>query len=191
MRDIIRRILVEDSSQDKMKQRMFNFWDREKSMGKEPSVNSALAKSMGYHNTGILYLWLVDWYGGEEKVYELVKSEIDGKTFSTDDMEGMGIDVGNYDFIFKISNMEKTQLYSSGVKIDLDCRILDGGVTLFTDGFYLDLTSLDDYRADRKLEVILWEVSNEIEDMIKFMIYKKSNPYGYSELIDNLEIKIK
>jgi hypothetical protein len=170
---------------------MFNFWDREKSMGKEPSVNSALAKSMGYHNTGILYLWLVDWYGGEEKVYELLESEIDGKTFSTDDLERMGIDVGNYDFIFKLSNMEKTQLFSGGVKIDLDLRILDGGVTLITDGFYLDLTSLDDYRADRKLEVILWEVSGEIEDMVKSMIYKKSNPYGYTELIDHLEIHFK
>jgi hypothetical protein len=191
MRDIIRRILVEDSSQDKMKERMFKFWDREKSMGKDPSVNSALAKSMGYYNTSILYLWLVDWYGGEEKVYEVLESEIDGKTFSTDDLEEMGIDVGSYDFIFKLSNMEKTQLFSGGVKIDIDLRILDGGVTLFTDGVYLDLTRIDDYRADRKLEVILWEVSGEIEDIIKSMIYKKSNPYGYSELIDHIEIHFK
>ena len=191
MRDIIRRILVEDSSQDKMKQRMFKLWDREKSMGEKPSVNSALAKSMGYHNTSILYLWLVDWYGGEEKVYELIKSEIDGKTFSTDDMEGMGINVGNYDFIFKIFNMEKRPLFNGGYNLNLDCRILDGGVTLFTDESYLDLTRIHDYQADRKIEVILWEVIGEIEDMIKSMIYKKSSLYGYSELIDNINIKIK
>ena len=87
--------------------------------------------------------------------------------------------------------MEKRPLFNGGYNLNLDCRILDGGVTLFTDESYLDLTRIHDYQADRKIEVILWEVIGEIEDMIKSMIYKKSSLYGYSELIDNINIKIK
>ena len=101
-RDIIKQILRETifhTPSDKTKNVMFKLWDKQKSKGIKPMVNMVLAKSVGLHNLGVLEDWAVEWYGGVDKVFQMVKEELDNKVFTTDYLERKyGIRVGNYDF---------------------------------------------------------------------------------------------
>ena len=75
MREIIRKVLLENDylrRKEFAKKTLFKLWDREKSMGKTPKINEDIAKILNvtYYNLGEL---LVEWYGGVEKVYRLIK----------------------------------------------------------------------------------------------------------------------
>lgn len=178
-RDIIKQILRETifhTPSDKTKNVMFKLWDKQKSKGIKPMVNMALAKSVGLHNLGVLEDWVVEWYGGVDKVFQMVKEELDNKVFTTDYLERKyGIRVGNYDFKFELTNLKLWDKRSRDPDISVDMEIINGGVELITDGEYYDLTLImKPYYMHANL---LWEIRQEIKDIIREVIFKVTKQY--------------
>lgn len=174
MKDIIRKVLRENEFSDKKKQLIFKLWDREKMAGKPPQVNSALAKSIGHHNIGILESWLLEWYGGYKRIEEMMRNEFLDKTLSISDMsEKYGVMIGSYDFKFKITNLK---IIEEPVNEDYICytdfEIPEGIVDAF-DGNTYDLTKLGELNDDLE-----WEITLEIKDVINALCVSFGMRYG-------------
>ena len=63
-RDRIRQILMEEfpgRPMDNIKKSVFKFWDKQKSKGVKPEINTVLATSVGLHNTSILEDWIIEF----------------------------------------------------------------------------------------------------------------------------------
>lgn len=182
MKELIRKVLTESISERK-KQSLFKLWDREKAMGKKPSVNMALAKSLGFRNTYIISTYLIEWYGGVEKVFDMIKNKLENKIFSTNLLEQYGLQIGGYDFIFKIKKFEKQKSQSGGYDINIEVQIVEGGVELMTTGEYIDLTkNIED-------DDLNWEIYNEIRDLILDFVSRVTREYGFDEEIDNINFQ--
>lgn len=188
-RDIIKQILRETifhAPSDKTKNVMFKLWDKQRSKGQKPEVNTALAKSVGLHNIWILEDWVVEWYGGVEVVFDMIKEELDNKTFTTDELGSIyHINVGNYDFTFELTNLKLHTQQSRGPNISVDMEIIDGGVALITNGEYYDLTRIMEpkYMNDD----LLWEIRQEIVEIISDFIYKVTNQYNFNS--DSIDVE--
>jgi hypothetical protein len=189
-RDIIKQILRETifhAPSDKTKNVMFKLWDKQMSKGIKPMVNMALAKSVGLHNLGILQDWVVEWYGGVEVVFDMIKEELDNKTFTTDELGSIyRINVGNYDFTFELTNLKLHTQQSRDPNISVDMEIIDGGVALITNGEYYDLTRImePDYMNDD----LLWEIRQEIVGIISDFIDKVTNQYNFNS--DSIDVEL-
>ena len=189
-RDIIKQILRETifhTPSDKTKNVMFKLWDKQKSKGQKPEVNTALAKSMGLVNTSMLNDWVVEWYGGVEVVFDMIKEELDNKTFTTDELGNIyHVNIGNYDFTFELTNLKLRTQRSRDPDISVDMEILDGGVELMSDGEYYDLTRINEpgYIYDD----LLWEIVMEIKDIIMEFIWKVINQYKFTA--DSISVEL-
>jgi hypothetical protein len=92
--------------------------------------------------------------------------------FTTDDIEDVGINLGGYDFSFKlpyVSVMEEDEK----VEIFVDFDITHGSVTLMTNGEEYDLTDHDSMDDD-----LWWELDNEIKDLIQDFVVATANSFG-------------
>lgn len=96
-------------------------------------------------------------------IHTLIMNEIGNKTFSTDDLERLGITTGGYDFKFEINSItlkESSDMY--GLECEIYFTIKEGTVNLImTDGDTYNLL----HPHTRKKEW-WWEVRNEIQDLI-------------------------
>lgn len=179
MEDIIRRVLKEETLKNNKKQLLFKLWDRERSAGKKPTINNSLTKAL---NISLYQLksYLLEWYGGFDKVFNDIKTKLKNKIISTDIFGDYGIDVGGYDFKFKLPKFEKHNTPGGGFEIDVDCEIIDGGVDLITTGEYIDLTqNIEDDNLN-------WEIYNEIRDIISDIINKIMSQYGLDADLEDI-----
>lgn len=171
MKKLIRKVLIESISERK-KLSLFKLWDREKSMGKNPTCDRNLASAIGitYYQ---IRSYLLEWYGGIEKVFNIVKSKLWNKVISTEIFRDYGIDVGGYDFTFKLTKFEKKNTKSGGFDLYIDCKIIEGGVELImTTNEYIDLTkTIED-------DNLSWEIYNEVRELVLDLVYKFINQYG-------------
>ena len=166
---------------------MLKLWDKQKSKGQKPEVNTALAKSMGLVNTSMLNDWVVEWYGGVDVVFGMIKKDLDNKTFTTDELGSIyHVNIGNYDFTFELTNLKMRNQRSRDPDISVDMEILDGGVELMTDGEYYDLTRINEpgYIYDD----LLWEIVMEIKDIIAEFIWKVINQYKFTA--DSISVEL-
>lgn len=186
MRSIIRKFLLENDYQNKKelsKKSLFKLWDREKSMGKKPKIHYALIKTfnMSYYDINEL---LVEWYGGIEKVYRLIKNRLVNKVITTNNLERLGVSVGGYDFRFSIEELYLRKSQKGGYEFEVPLKIIDGGVTLiFSTGEYIDLTDISSIDDE-----LWWELSYEIKDIIKDFINLIAKEYGFNVLLDDINI---
>lgn len=186
IKQILRETLFYTPS-EKMKNSMFKLWDKQKSKGQKPEVNTALAKSMGLHSTSMLNDWVVEWYGGVDVVFGMIKEDLDNKTFTTDELGSIyHVNIGNYDFTFELTNLKLRTQRSRDPDISVDMEILDGGVELITDGEYYDLTRINEpgYIYDD----LLWEIVMEIKDIIMEFIWKVINQYKFTA--DSISVEL-
>jgi len=186
IKQILRETLFYTPS-EKMKNSMLKLWDKQKSKGQKPEVNTALAKSMGLVNTSMLNDWVVEWYGGVDVVFGMIKKDLDNKTFTTDELGSIyHVNIGNYDFTFELTNLKMRNQRSRDPDISVDMEILDGGVELMTDGEYYDLTRINEpgYIYDD----LLWEIVMEIKDIIAEFIWKVINQYKFTA--DSISVEL-
>jgi len=186
IKQILRETLFYTPS-EKMKNSMLKLWDKQKSKGQKPEVNTALAKSMGLVNTSMLNDWVVEWYGGVDVVFGMIKEDLDNKTFTTDELGSIyHVNIGNYDFTFELTNLKMRNQRSRDPDISVDMEILDGGVELMTDGEYYDLTRINEpgYIYDD----LLWEIVMEIKDIIAEFIWKVINQYKFTA--DSISVEL-
>lgn len=184
MREIIRKVLLENDylrRKEFAKKTLFKLWDREKSMGKTPKINEDIAKILNvtYYNLGEL---LVEWYGGVEKVYRLIKNRLVNKVITTNNLGRLGVSVGGYDFSFSIGELNLRKTQGGGYEFYIPLKIIDGGVSIY-DGSYIDLTDIDSINDN-----LWWELSYEIKDIIIEFIIIIAQEYGFNALLDYINI---
>ena len=184
MREIIRKVLLEADylkRKEFAKKTLFKLWDREKSMGKQPIINDAIINTFNipsYH----LKEMLVEWYGGVDKVYKIIKNRLLNKIITTNDLTNLGIGVGGYDFTFEFKSIKLIKSQGGGYEFDIKMDIIDGGVNLImTTDEYVDLTNPSSVNDD-----LWWEISYEIKDIIIELIYKISKEYGFDIILDGV-----
>jgi hypothetical protein len=164
------------------KNALFKLWDKQKSMNKVPTLNTTLSQSLGI-SFYELQLILIEWYGGIEKIFKIIKGSLGNKIITTNDLQELGIDAGGYDFSFKLLNMKLSHHKSGGYEINSDVKIIDGGVTTITDGEYIDLTNVDLIDGE-----LWWEISWEIKDLINDLIRTITDKYGFNSELENISI---
>jgi hypothetical protein len=185
MREIIRKVLLENDylrRREFAKKTLFKLWDREKSMGKQPVINDAITQTFDV-TVYDLNEMLIEWYGGVDKVYEIIKNRLSNKLITTDKIQELGVNVGNYDFTFEFKNMKMRRSRSGGYDLELQMNIIDGGVELMTDGEYIDLMNPSSVSDD-----LWWEISYEIKDIAGDLIYKISKEYGFDSFLGDIII---
>jgi hypothetical protein len=183
IKEILRETLFYTPSEN-MKNLMFKLWDKQKSKGQKPEVNTALAKSMGLHSTSMLNDWVVEWYGGVDVVFGMIKEDLDNKTFTTNELGSIyHVNIGNYDFTFELTNLKLRNQRSRDPDISVDMEILDGGVELMS-GKYYDLTRLNEL-DDHDL---LWEIVMEIKDIIMEFAWKVISQYKFTA--DSISVEL-
>jgi len=185
IKQILRETLFYTPS-EKMKNSMFKLWDKQKSKGQKPEVNTALAKSMGLHSTSMLNDWVVEWYGGVDVVFGMIKEDLNNKTFTTDELGSIyHVNIGNYDFTFELTNLKMRNQRSRDPDISVDMEILDGGVELMS-GEYYDLTRSNEpgYIYDD----LLWEIVMEIKDIIVEFAWKVIGQYRFNA--DSISVEL-
>ena len=108
----------------------------------------------------------------------LIMDQIGNRTYSTDDLERIGITTGGYDFKFEINSItlkESSDMY--GLECEIYFTIKEGTVNLImTDGDTYELLHPQTRRKEW-----WWEVRNEIQDLI----YEYVSPY-----LDKLNLDI-
>jgi hypothetical protein len=187
MRDIIRKVLLESEYlklKEYARKTLFKLWDKQKSLGIKPKINSALKHTfkLGEYDLNTI---LVDWYGGVDKVYSKIKNKLVNKHLTTDDLRNLEINVGGYEFSFRIKEMSLRNTQQGGVEIIAVMKIIDGGVELITTGDWLDLTDIESIDDE-----IRWEISYEIKDLVKELIDSVAKEYGFGSYLDHITIHI-
>jgi hypothetical protein len=142
---------------------------------------------MGLVNTSMLNDWVVEWYGGVDVVFGMIKEDLNNKTFTTNELGSIyHVNIGNYDFTFELTNLKMRNQRSRDPDISVDMEILDGGVELMTDGEYYDLTRINEpgYIYDD----LLWEIVMEIKDIIVEFAWKVINQYKFTA--DSISVEL-
>jgi hypothetical protein len=182
MRDIIRQVLKEETDDDRLLSYFKKKWDKEKDSGVRPVFDPSEPRKLGlqkYSNT--IRLGFIDYYNKNYgDVYRAALNDLTSNTFTTDDIEKLGIKVGTYDFKFQIYDVLVDDIPANGNigKIKAYVKIIEGTVTA-ADGETYDLT---DYN-NPDLE-FWWEVETEVDDLVDLFIEKKILLYGI--ILDNL-----
>ena len=175
-RNRIRQILMEEfpgRPMDNIKKSVFKFWDKQKSKGVKPEINTVLATSVGLHNTSILEDWIIEWYGGEDIIFSRINKELVGKVLTTDDIENYGIPVGGYDFSFKIYDIHFNESKYGGYIIGGLFDVIKGNVTL------MDGSGTYDINDNKNISFELWnDIELEIKEIISDLINYVSKSFG-------------
>ena len=175
-RNRIRQILMEEfpgRPMDNIKKSVFKFWDKQKSKGVKPEINTVLATSVGLHNTSILEDWIIEWYGGEDIIFSRINKELVGKVLTTDDIENYGISVGGYDFSFKIYDIHFNESKYGGYIIGGLFDVIKGNVTL------MDGSGTYDLYDNENIPDELWnDIELEIKEIISDLIRYVSKSFG-------------
>lgn len=175
-RNRIRQILMEEfpgRPMDNIKKSVFKFWDKQKSKGVKPEINTVLATSVGLHNTSILEDWIIEWYGGEDIIFSRINKELVGKVLTTDDIENYGISVGGYDFSFKIYDIHFNESKYGGYIIGGLFDVIKGNVTL------MDGSGTYDINDNKNISPELWnDIELEIKEIISDLIRYVSKSFG-------------
>ena len=146
-------------------------WDKELTSGEIPRFNLKEVQKLGLFEyqkeiRHALVDYYIDNYQGQQE--SLIEKSIEGKTYTTTDIANSGIDVGNYDFEFKITGFkiidtnitEPNKLPSITAQVEFVITI--GEVTVWGgDNSVQDLTNPINKGLD-----YWWEVLGEIKDMI-------------------------
>lgn len=158
---------------DNIKKSVFKFWDKQKSKGVKPEINTVLATSVGLHNTSILEDWIIEWYGGEDIIFSRINKELVGKVLTTDDIENYGISVGGYDFSFKIYDIHFNESKYGGYIIGGLFDVIKGNVTL------MDGSGTYDINDNKNISPELWnDIELEIKEIISDLINYVSKSFG-------------
>jgi hypothetical protein len=153
MRTLIKQILNEETK-DRLKEYWFKVWNKIESEGEIPKINRKLIKRLGlFSKINEIESYYVEFMGGKEKILEMLKDSLMGKTFSTRDLPS----VGGYDFEFELIRL---------INLDPDLKfefVMRRGTveTIMTDNETYNLKDWDSIP-----EEIAWEIDLEVQDIL-------------------------
>jgi hypothetical protein len=171
---LIKKILKEETNL--LKKYFTKVWDTKKSEGKIPMFNLKQISNLGLlKRVDEIRNYYIEYIGGQEELVRNIKNYFIGKTFTTQDVEDMDIDVGNYDFVFKIVDMsfEQTNITANGEpELYASFDIIEGTVDTFN-GEHYDLTDHESINDE-----LWWELDGEIKEMIENFIWHTVDSLG-------------
>jgi hypothetical protein len=164
-----------------LKQLLHKLWDSKKSQGEPPRIKYTVLKKLGLLNRrNQIRDYYIDFMGGREGLIEEVINYLIGKEFTTSDIEQEGIEVGGYDFTFKIVDF-RIKNYEWNQEVNASFDILKGTVDTFN-GEHYDLTD-----HDLISDELWWELDMEIKDLIKDFLYRILFSFTLDEVNIDLE----
>ena len=170
---LIKKTLKEETNP--LKKYFTKVWDTKKSEGKIPMFNLKQIRKLGLlKRTDEIRNYYIEYIGGQEELVRNIKNYFIGKTFTTQDVEDMSIDVGNYDFVFKIVDMSFEQDITANGDPELYASfdIIEGTVDTFN-GEHYDLTDHESINDE-----LWWELDSEIKEMIENFIWHTVDSLG-------------
>jgi len=171
--------LLKEETEDQLEKFFIKMWDKQKEKQGVVFYDEKLIKMLGLEPENITHRirkYYVDYMGGHEELERNVKNFFVGQTFSTNDLQKNDINVGGYDFVFKIVGVRFGQTKIPLGNGDLECYasfdIIEGNVTVFS-GENFDLTDHDSISDE-----LWWQLDQEIKDLIEDFMYKIINSFG-------------
>lgn len=156
---------------DTLKKVVFNYYDKLKLQGKKPRVDDPVVKAIltGFDET-VIRMIFIDYFGGMDNVISNLTRITKDKVFNTDDYADV-VNMGSYSFRFKMEILDGSDW---GEDITVLAHIMDGELTLIHSGHHIDFNDL----GDNEYEDILWEITDEIGDIVSAIYSKIHKPYN-------------
>lgn len=167
--------MINESEEDKLKSFFFKLWDSKKNGGQTPKFDLKTLQKLGLlKKEDKIRNYYTEYMGGQEELERNVKNFFIGQTFSTDDIQKHKINVGGYDFVFKIVNVffDQTTMGNGEVECYASFDIIKGNVTVFS-GEEFDLMDHDSISDE-----LWWELDEEIKDLIQDFMYDIISSFG-------------
>jgi hypothetical protein len=167
---------INESEENKLKSFFFKLWDTKREDGQTAKFDLKTLQKLGLlKKEDEIRNYYIEYMGGQEELERNVKNFFVGQTFSTDDIQKNNINVGGYDFVFKIVDVNFEQTTILGDE-DIECYasfdIIKGNVTVFS-GEEFDL--MDNKSISDEL---WWELDQEIKDLIQDFMFDIISSFG-------------
>ena len=164
---------INESEENKLKSFFFKLWDSKK---ETPTFDLKTLQKLGLlKREDEIHGYYIEYMGGQEELERNIKNYFVGQTFTTQDIMDQRINVGNYDFVFKMVDMSfnQTDMLGNGdLELYASFDIVEGNVITATDEEY-DLMDHDLINDD-----LWWELDMEIKDMVQDFINNIVSSFG-------------
>ena len=164
---------INESEENKLKSFFFKLWDSKK---ETPTFDLKTLQKLGLlKREDEIRDYYIEYMGGQEELERNIKNYFVGQTFTTQDIMDQRINVGNYDFVFKIVDMSfnQTDILGNGdIELYVSFDIVEGNVIIATGEEY-DLMDHDLINDN-----LWWELDMEIKDMIQDFINNIVSSFG-------------
>ena len=164
---------INESEENKLKSFFFKLWDSKK---ETPTFDLKTLQKLGLlKREDEIHGYYIEYMGGQEELERNIKNYFVGQTFTTQDIMDQHINVGNYDFVFKMVDMSfnQTDMLGNGdLELYASFDIVEGSVIIATGEEY-DLMDHDLINDD-----LWWELDMEIKDMVQDFINNIVSSFG-------------
>jgi len=174
-----RKESLNENIEEPLKKFLNKFWDSKKDQGEMPMIKYSFLRKLGLlskkDEIGDYY---IEYMGGKDELLRELNNYLISNEFTTSDIKNEGIQVGGYDFTFKITDFGIVNLYNDQPEAFVKTKILRGTVDT-GDGEHYDLSDSDSIPED-----LWWEIENELRELITDFIYKVIYSFGLN--VDDL-----
>jgi hypothetical protein len=151
-------------------------WDSEIKKGIYPKIDRFQLGKLGLEKKiKPINDYYIEYMGGIDSLKDKFINYLKSKTFTTEDINNVGVDTGGYDIVFKLQNVRYIENSIHGFKPTLyvDLELIKGTVALITTGEEYDLMDHDSISDE-----LWWEFDIEIKDIITEFLWVKLEYFG-------------
>jgi hypothetical protein len=177
LKTLIKNVLKEETEENNeppLKKFLIKFWNTKRNQGEIPMIKYSFLKKLGLlKNKDEIGNYYIEYMGGKDEVLRELNNYLDGNQFTTSEIKNEGVEVGGYDFTFKIIDFKIEELMNyEQVEAFAKTKILRGTVDTIG-GVRYDLVDSDSIPED-----LWWEISEEASDIIRDFLYKIMYSFG-------------
>jgi hypothetical protein len=177
LKTLIKNVLKEETEENNeppLKKFLIKFWNTKKNQGEIPMIKYSFLKKLGLlKKKDEIGNYYIEYMGGKDEVLRELNNYLDGNQFTTSEIKNEGVEVGGYDFTFKIIDFKIEELMNyEQVEAFAKTKILRGTVDTIG-GVRYDLVDSDSIPED-----LWWEISEEASDIIRDFLYKIMYSFG-------------
>jgi hypothetical protein len=177
LKTLIKNVLKEETEENNeppLKKFLNKFWNTKRNQGEIPMIKYSFLKKLGLlKNKDEIGNYYIEYMGGKDEVLRELNNYLDGNQFTTSEIKNEGVEVGGYDFTFKIIDFKIEDLMNyDQVEAFAKSTIVKGTVDTIN-GVRYDLVDSDSIPED-----LWWEISEEASDIIRDFLYKIMYSFG-------------
>jgi hypothetical protein len=177
LKTLIKNVLKEETEENNeppLKKFLIKFWNTKRNQGEIPMIKYSFLKKLGLlKKKDEIGNYYIEYMGGKDEVLRELNNYLDGNQFTTSEIKNEGVEVGGYDFTFKIIDFKIEELMNyEQVEAFAKTKILRGTVDTIN-GVHYDLVDSDSIPED-----LWWEISEEASDIIRDFLYKIMYSFG-------------